>query len=192
MKKGKNMKKPLPTGVEIKLNPKKFIVSKTDTEGKIIYANDYFTEISGYSEVELIGSPHNILRHPNMPRVIFKLMWHSIQNSKNIKAVVKNLAKDGRHYWIVTDFNIQKDNDGNIKNYIAYRQAASKNIIKDIEPLYKKLQEIESSHGYLKSEEYLTDFLEEKDMNYSQFIDDLAKKKGLSTIFFNSMKKLFS
>jgi len=186
------MKKLLPTGVEIKLNPKKYIVSKTDIDGNIIYANDYFTEISGYSESELIGSPHNILRHPDMPKVIFKLMWNSIQNSKNIKAVVKNLAKDGRHYWIITDFDIQKDSSGNIQNYIAYRQVASKNIIKDIEPLYKKLLDIESKYGYSESEKYLTEFLERRDMSYSQFIEDLAKKKGFSSILFNSMKKLLS
>lgn len=70
--------RPVPTGNEIKLDSKKFIVSKTDVTGKIVYGNSYFTEISGYKESELIGAPHNILRHPDMPKALFYLMWEHL------------------------------------------------------------------------------------------------------------------
>ena len=180
-----------PIDKEIKLSLKKHIVSKTNTKGIIIYTNEYFTEISKYSEVELIGSPHSILRHPDMPSVIFKLMWESIENGRNISAVIKNLAKDGSYYWVITDFEIQRDIKGNIKNYIAYRQAVSKRVIKEIKTLYKKLIDIEKAHGMDESIEYLIGFLEEKNMSYQQYIDYLAKPKGLHAKFFDAMKNLF-
>ena len=183
--------RPIPTGKEIKLNPKQYIVSKTDTTGKIIYGNDYFSEISGYKETELIGQPHNILRHPDMPKAVFYLMWQYLQNGRNIMAVVKNLSKNGNHYWVVTDFDIKRDRSGNVRHYIAFRQAAPKHVIKAIEPLYARLLEVEKEHGMEASIEYLNGYLEEKHMNYDQFIEDLAKPKGLGAMFFATMKKMF-
>ncbi len=184
--------RPVPTGNEIKLNAKQFIVSKTDTTGKIVYGNDYFTEISGYKESELVGSPHNILRHPDMPKVIFYLMWEHLKNGRNIMAVVKNLAKNGNHYWVVTDFDIKRDQSGNIRHYLAFRQAAPKHVVSEIEPLYGKLLEIEKEHDMDASLAYLQGFLEENNMNYDQFIEDLAKPKGLAAMFFSKMKKMFT
>ena len=90
------MTKPTPLDVEIELDSKRYIVSETDETGKITFANDYFMEVSGYSQEELIGKPHSIVRHPDMPKVVFKLLWQTISAGKNINAVVKNLAKDGR------------------------------------------------------------------------------------------------
>ena len=117
---------PHPTGNEIKLGSKDMLVSKTDAQGNITYGNSKFVEIAGYKESELIGSAHNILRHPDMPKAVFYLMWQSIQNGKNIMAVVKNLSKNGDHYWVTTDFEIQKNREGKIRNYIAFRHPASK------------------------------------------------------------------
>lgn len=186
------MIKVMVTDEEIYIDPKKYLVSKTDRKGRIIYVNSYFSEISKYSEIELVGSPHNIVRHPDMPKVIFKIMWNSIQNNRNITAVVKNLAKDGKYYWIITDFNIQKDAKNEIKSYIAYRWAVDSKIIKEIEILYKKLLKIEKDYGEDASEKYITDFLLEKNMSYQQFIEHLSKPKGGRQILLNSVKKLFS
>ena len=183
---------PIPTGKQIKLDSKRFIVSKTDTTGKIIYGNDYFAEIAGYKESELIGSPHNILRHPDMPQAVFYLMWQHLKSGRNIMAVVKNLAKNGDHYWVVTDFDIKRDQAGNVRHYLAFRQAAPKHVVTAIEPIYAKLLEIEEEHDMDASIAYLEGYLEEKRMNYDQFIEDLAKPKGLTAIFFNKMKKMFT
>jgi PAS domain S-box-containing protein len=183
--------RPFPTGNEIKLDSKRFIVSKTDTAGKILYGNEYFTEVSGYQEEELIGKPHNILRHPDMPKAIFYLMWAYLKSGKNIMAVVKNLAKNGDHYWVMTDFDIKHDRSGKVRHYIAFRQAAPKYVVKEIEPLYARLLEIEKEYGMEASVEYLNDYLNMKGMNYDRFIEELAKPRGLSAILFDKMKKLF-
>ena len=184
--------RPIPTGNQIKLDSKRFIVSKTDSTGKIVYGNDYFSEIAGYKESELIGAPHNILRHPDMPKAVFYLMWKYLKSGRNIMAVVKNMSKNGDHYWVVTDFDIKRDQVGNVKHYLAFRQAASKHVIKAIEPLYVKLLEIEKNHDMDASVEYLDAYLEEKKMNYDQFIEELAKPKGITGIFFSKMKKIFA
>jgi PAS domain S-box-containing protein len=183
--------KPIATDKEIKLNPKRMIVSKTDTTGKIIYGNDYFCEISGYKESELISSPHSILRHPDMPKAVFYLMWDYLKAGRNIMAVVKNMTKYGDYYWVTTDFDIKRDNLGNIKYYVAYRQAAPKQVVVEIERLYRKLLAIEKEHDMKASISYLEAFLEEKGMNYDQYIENLAKPKGLAAIFFEKMKRFF-
>lgn len=183
--------RPIPTNKEIKLNSKKMIVSKTDTTGKIIYGNDYFCEVSGYKESELISSPHNILRHPDMPKAIFFLMWQYLASGRNIVAVVKNMAKNGDYYWVTTDFDIRRDALGNIKYYAAFRQAAPKHVVVEMEKIYVKLLEIEKEHNMKASVAYFEAFLEEKHMNYDQFIENLAKPKGLTAIFFEKMKSLF-
>jgi len=183
--------RPFPTQKEIKLSSHKYIVSKTDPKGKIIYANEYFSEVCGYKEYELIGSPHNIIRHPDMPKAVFYLLWEHIQNGQNISAVVKNLAKNGDHYWVMTDFEIRRNTDRTaITQYVAFRHAVSKKVIQEIEPLYAKMLEIEKSDGMTASIDYLNDFLKNKQMNYNQYIEDLAKPRGLAAKLFAKMKTL--
>jgi len=176
---------------EIRLDPKRYIVSKTDVSGKIVYANQYFSEISGYSEEELVGSPHNIVRHPDMPKAIFYLMWQRLRKGHNIMAVVKNLTKNGDYYWVTTDFEIKKGRMGKVRHYIAFRQAAPKHVVKSIEPLYARLRKIEEEDGMRASILYLESFLAQKGMGYDQFIEETAKPKGLSALLFAKMKKLF-
>ncbi|MDH4944623.1 PAS domain-containing protein [Sulfurimonas sp. C5] len=187
------MARPTPIDKEKILDPKKYIVSKTDAKGIIEYGNDYFVEISGYSESELIGKPHNIIRHPDMPKVVFKMMWDRINRAQNIMAVVKNMAKDGSYYWVVTEFEPKVDPITNeIISHTAFRKAAPKKAVEVMEPIYQKLIEIEKEGGMEASEKYLRGFLEEKNLTYDQFIDNLVGNKGLFKIFFSAMKKLFS
>ncbi len=172
------MQKPTPIDEEIKLDPKRYIVSETDAKGKITYANDYFMEISGYTQEELIGAPHSIVRHPDMPKVVFKLLWETLKQGKNINAVVKNLAKDGRYYWIFTEFEIRRDTDtGEIIGYHASRKTISKHVIEVIAELYKKLLAIEKSEDIEKSEEYLIAFLKEKgdDVNFANIMEEIHR-----------------
>jgi len=172
------MTKPTPIDEEIPLDPKRYIVSETDEKGKITFANDYFMEVSGYSQEELIGKPHNIVRHPDMPRVVFKLLWETIGAGKNINAVVKNLAKDGRYYWIFTEFEIRKDTDtGKIIGYHASRKSISKHVIEVIADLYAKLLEIEKNESVEASEKYLINFLKEKgdDIEFADIMEEIHK-----------------
>jgi len=172
------MQKPTPRSEEIPLDPKRYIVSETDAKGKITYANDYFMEVSGYSQEELIGKPHSIVRHPDMPKVVFKLLWETIKQGKNINAVVKNLAKDGRYYWIFTEFEIRKNTDtGEIIGYHASRKTISKHVIEIIADLYAQLLEIEKKEGVDASERYLVSFLKEKgdDVEFANIMEEIHK-----------------
>ena len=172
------MKKPNPIDEEIELDPKRYIVSETDAKGKITYANDYFMEVSGYTQEELIGQPHSIVRHPDMPKVVFKLLWETLKKGKNINAVVKNLAKDGRYYWIFTEFEIRRDTDtGEIIGYHASRKTISKHVIEIIADLYKELLAIEKSEGVDASEKYLVSFLKEKgdDVNFANIMEEIHR-----------------
>lgn len=177
---------------EVILNTKQYIVTKTDVKGNITYANDYFVEICGYSHEELIGKPHNIIRHPDMPRILFKLMWQRIQTGQNILALVKNKTKDDRYYWVVTDFEAKKDKLTNeIISYTAFRKAAPREAVEKISPLYKKLIELEKIGGMKVSEKYLLWYLDEKNLSYDEFINKLVKNTGLFKLFFSAMKKIF-
>jgi len=176
----------------IELDPKRYIVSKTDNSGKITYGNDYFVEISGYSESELIGQPHNIIRHPDMPRLIFKLLWERLEHGQNMLAVVKNLSKDGRTYWVTTEFETKRNKLTNeIIGYTAFRKAASEKAINEIQKLYNTLHKIEQEFDIEASEKYLTGYLEEKNQSYDEYIDDVVDNRGIFKIFFSAMKKLF-
>jgi PAS domain S-box-containing protein len=187
------MSHPTPIDNEIKLSDKRYIVSKTDPKGIIEYGNDYFVEISGYSESELIGKPHSIVRHPDMPRIAFKLMWDRIKKGKNFIAVVKNLAKDGSYYWVVTDFEPKIDPITNeIISHTAFRKAAPQKAIDTMAPIYAKLLEVEKEGGMEASEKYLRGFLEENRTTYDEFINQLVQSGSLFKIFFATMKKIFS
>ncbi len=186
------MERPYPLDSEIILNPKRYIVSKTDPKGIIEYGNDYFVEISGYSESELIGKPHNIIRHPDMPRVAFKMMWDRILQGDNFIAIVKNLAKDGSYYWVVTEFECKRDPLSNdIISFTAFRKAAPRKAVEAITPIYAKLKEIEREGGMAASEKYLRGFLEDHGTTYDDFINNTVGNRGVFKMFFNLMKKLF-
>jgi PAS domain S-box-containing protein len=184
---------PTPIDQEIKLNTKRYIVSKTDAKGIIEYGNDYFVEISGYRESELMGQPHNIVRHPDMPKVAFKLMWERIASGSNFVAIVKNMAKDGRYYWVFTEFEPKVDALSNkIISYTAFRKAAPQKAIDAMVPIYKKLLEIETEGGVEASEKYLKGLLEDNRTTYDIFVNDLVDNRGLFKLFFSAMKKLFA
>ena len=153
------MKRPEPINEEIELENNVYIESDTDLKGIITYVNDYFAEISRYSREELVGQPHSIVRHPDMPKVLFKILWERIQKGHNFIAAVKNLAKDGRYYWVFTDFKVLKNESGEPVGYKASRKKISKHVTRVLDPLYKKLVTVEKEGGVEASEIYLTDFL---------------------------------
>jgi PAS domain S-box-containing protein len=170
---------------EIYVDRKRTIISRTDLKGVIEYANQDFMDISGYSLDELVNHPHNIVRHPDMPAIIFKLMWRRIQLSQDIFAVVKNRAKNGDYYWVTTKFEVRRDSLTNkVNGYTAYRKAADKKLVGKITALYSELLLIENAGGIDASEKYLIGFLESQKKTYDQFINDIVGKSWLSKIFF--------
>jgi aerotaxis receptor len=107
---------------------RKIIISETDTSGKITYANKNFCEIMGYTKDELIGKNHNLIRHPDMPKVIFEKIWTTIKSGKQWQGIIKNLCRDGRYVWLDTEIIAVKDENDKTRSYIAaYRAVSQKN-----------------------------------------------------------------
>ena len=183
--------RPIAIDEEIKFSKKKFIVSKTDIKGNITFVNKNFCDVSGYSEEELIGIPHNILRHPDMPRAVFFLVWSSLLRGEPVSGVVKNLAKSGKYYWVIADFDIKKDANGNIKSLTAFRRSAPQQVIDVMEDLYETMLNIEKRQGMKGSLSYLEAYLDERHMTYEQFLDDLITPKGILAKLISSFKSIF-
>ncbi len=120
------------------------IISETDTKGIITFANRKFCEIAGYTPAELKGQPHNVIRHPDMPKAAFAQMWETIQSGQSWHGLVKNLRKDGRYYWVDTEVTPVKNEAGEITGYIAARKPASRKNITEIIETYKLMKEKES------------------------------------------------
>ncbi len=155
---------------ELSFSKDELIVSKTDTKGKITYGNDIFYKLSGYTEKELIGSPHNIIRHPDMPKVIFKLLWVYLQSGREIHAYVVNRAKNGDYYWVFANVTPSYDESGRVIGYYSVRRAPEKEALDIIKPLYKKLVKIENSSGVAASEEYIGEIISKNGGRYDKLI----------------------
>jgi len=117
------------------------IISQTDSNGIITYANRMFCEASGYKVNELIGQPHAIIRHPDMPKAAFAKMWETIQSGQVWNGLIKNLRKDGLYYWVDTEILPILDDNHNITGYIAARKQASRKDITENDELFKKMLE---------------------------------------------------
>ena len=124
---------------EIKLNKNTMIVSETNEKGMIIYANDDFCTIAGYSKEELIGKPHNLVRHEDMPKVAFEDLWKTVQSGKVWNGIVKNKTKSGDYYWVNATAYQSKTQDGKLR-YISIRVHPTEDEIKNAEALYKTLK----------------------------------------------------
>ncbi len=130
-------------GRERRLAPHEIVVSKTDPKGIILYANDVFCRISLFREDELVGSPHNIVRHPFMPAVVFRLMWQRLKAREEVFAYVVNRCRNGDHYWVLAHVTPTIGHDGRIIGYHSSRRAPPGGIPSDVLALYRKLGAIE-------------------------------------------------
>lgn len=155
---------------ELFFDEDQFIVSKTDLGGRITYGNSLFIRISGYDEEELIGAPHNILRHADMPAVVFKLLWDTIKSGQEIFAYVKNKTKNGDFYWVFAHVTPSFDRDRKISNFHSVRRKPRKKALETIEPLYQELLRLEKQGGMSASENALKQLLKEKGLTYEEFI----------------------
>jgi PAS domain S-box-containing protein len=162
--------KPIANNKEIVMQENDFIVSKTDTAGKITYCNQIFMSIAGYKEAELMGKNHNIIRHPHMPKIAFKLAWDLIQNKKEFFGFVKNMTKSGAFYWVFANITPDFDENSNIIGYTSVRRKPSAKAIETIIPIYKKLIELENQGGMKASQTFLENFLHEQNTSYDDLI----------------------
>ena len=155
---------------ELTFNENEIIVSKTDLKGIITYGNDLFIKISGYKEQELLGAPHNIIRHKDMPRSVFKLLWTKIAAGDEVNAYVVNKAKSGDYYWVYANVTPSLDPKGNIIAYYSVRRKPEKKALDIIKPLYKQLIQAEARGGMQESGSMLNDLLSSKRTTYEEFV----------------------
>ena len=165
-----------PSGVEQFFKEDEVIVSKTDLKGRITYTNRVFMDISGFTEPELLGQPHSMIRHPDMPRCIFKFLWDTIESKKEIFAYVINMCKNGDHYWVLAHVTPSFDQNENIVGYHSNRRVPDREILSStIRPLYDMLLKEEGRHankkdGMNRSYEMLQNVIQEKGIGYDELI----------------------
>jgi len=152
-----------------------FIISKTDIKGNLTYVNQIFMAMAEYTEEELLGKPHNIIRHPDMPKAVFKLLWDMVKNREEIFAYVINKTKQGNAYWVYANVTASLDERGNIIGYYSVRRKPNREALALIEPLYKQMLQAEKSGGVNAGMKLLTDILEEKGVEYNEFIISIQK-----------------
>ena len=166
-----------PTSVERVMREDDFIVSKTNRKGIITYGNPIFIEFSGYSEAELLGSQHNIIRHPDMPRSAFKLVWDTIETGKEMFAYVKNMSRDRGFYWVFAHITPDLDASGNIVGYTSVRRCPKRSAIDKIEPVYRQMLQAERAAGAREAmtagTRVLLDLLEKTGMGYEELVFSL-------------------
>ena len=163
-----------PTQQERVMREDDFIISKTDLKGRISYCNRIFIEFSGYTEAELLGAPHNLIRHPDMPRGVFKLLWDTVSAGNEIFAYVKNMSKDGGFYWVIANVTPNRDLQGTIEGYFSARRKPSRGAISAVSDLYRSMLEEEQRAGprdaCAASLGMVNNILSQKGVSYEQFV----------------------
>ena len=176
--------KPTPINEEVVWDKTKTIISTTDRFGNITDVNQTFIDVCGYSADELLGKPHNIIRHPDMPKITFKLLWDNLKLGNNFAGVVKNLAKSGEYYWVITDFEMRRDSAGNITHYIARRKSVPKGVIDNyVTPLYQTLVKLEKVGGMELSARFFKNYLDKQGKDYIDFIIDVMNENREDVAF---------
>lgn len=163
-----------PTQHELVMRENDFIVSKTDLKGRITYGNQIFMQFSGYSEEELLGTQHNIIRHPDMPRGVFKFLWDTLQAGQECFAYVKNMSRDGSFYWVFANVTPSLDESGQVEGYFSVRRKPRAQAVEVVSGLYRLMLEEErrvgSRDACAASLALLTGLLAEKGVSYEAFI----------------------
>lgn len=164
-----------PTDREVFFNADDVIVSKTDLKGVITYANDVFLGIAGYKEVEVLGQPHNLIRHPDMPRAVFALLWQEVQAGREIFAYVKNMAKSGDFYWVLAHVTPSRDLSGRIVGYHSNRRTPERKAVAAIAPIYEAVLKVEQAEtspkdGLAAGLRAIENHLASLGMSYGEFV----------------------
>ncbi|WP_081788574.1 PAS domain-containing protein [Candidatus Blastococcus massiliensis] len=164
-----------PTGVERTFDGDELIVSKTDLRGVITYANDVFLRVSGYAMADILGQPHNLIRHPEMPRAVFQLLWETLGERRELFAYINNLAVDGSHYWVLAHVTPSFGPAGAVVGYHSSRRKPSPRAVERVRPLYDRLLAEERRHPTARaavaaSSSLLAEALAEHGGSYDEFV----------------------
>ncbi|ACG76858.1 aerotaxis receptor [Phenylobacterium zucineum HLK1] len=164
-----------PTGRERSFGRDEIIVSKTDTRGVITYANPVFLRLADLTEAEAVGAPHAVIRHPDMPRGVFKMLWDRVQAGQEVFAYVVNMARNGDHYWVLAHVTPTFDESGRICGYHSNRRAPDRRAVEEIQGLYAEMRRVEDAAGGKASAAEssvaaLTNLLAERGVTYDEYI----------------------
>ena len=164
-----------PTGRESPFGEEEIIVSKTDIKGRITYANDVFLRVAQYPAKEVIGAPHSFIRHPDMPRCVFKLLWDTILAKREIFAYVLNMARNGDHYWVFAHVTPSLDANQNVLGFHSNRRKPDAGQVTKIKGIYDKLLAEENrfedrKDGMNSAFAMLTGMLRDKGVEYDEFV----------------------
>lgn len=168
------------TGTERVMADHEIIVTKTDTTGKIKYGNTTFFKYAGYAKSDLLGQQHNKVRHPDMPRAVFKMLWDEIQAGREIFAYVNNAAANGEHYWVFAHVTPSFDANNTIVGFHSNRRAPNRETLNThIIPMYDALLDIEKQHdspkaGLTASADKIKTILQGKKMTFNQYMFSLG------------------
>lgn len=164
----------LDTPDEVLLQPEDLIISKTDTRGHITYANRTFMQIAGYEEHELLGNPHNLIRHPDMPRGVFRFLWQELRQGHEFFGFVKNYTSSGQFYWVFANITPDLNSKGEVKGYFSVRRRPSREAVKQVSEIYQKMLEIEQRFSDQeapdRSLEFLQQLLQGQGVSYERFV----------------------
>jgi len=177
---------------ELKPAEDKSYTSTTDESGVICSVNEEFAKISGYSQEELIGQSHNMLRHPDMPKIIYKIMWETIKDKKVFIGFIKNKTKDGDYYWMSQKIYLFSKGKGAKCNYISQKSPMSARAKHHISELYEKLIVEEYKGGVEASQKYLDEYLEYRGVSFNEYMETFADAGGLLKVGFFMARKLLS
>jgi len=171
-----------PTSVERTFGREEIIVSKTDPQGRITYANDVFVRVSGFERSELLGRPHSVIRHPDMPRALFQRLWDTIGAGDEIFAYVKNIARDGSFYWVLAHVT-PSSRGGRTVGYHSNRRLPAPGAVREIEILYDLLLAEERRHttgnrAVAASSALLARELADRGVTYDELVWDVINRHG--------------
>ncbi|ATE59711.1 PAS domain-containing protein [Thauera sinica] len=163
-----------PTSIEVPLGGDDWIVSKTDLTGRITYVNRAFMRVSNYRESELLGEQHNIVRHPDMPRGIYRLLWETLKQEREFFGLAKNLTSDGHYYWVFANITADVDAAGQTVGYVSVRRQAPAAAVRAVVPLYAEMLRIEREGSAVAAPEasvaYLRQLLAGQHTTYDKFV----------------------
>lgn len=173
-----------PNQNEKRLADQDFIVSKTDSGGRITYANRIFMDIAGYPEHELLGQQHNIIRHPDMPRGVFRFMWNTLKSGQEFFGFVKNMSADGSFYWVFANVTPDYDSSGQLQGYYSVRRNPPRSAIDTLAPVYREMLAIEQQSSIKEAPDrslaYLTEVINNSGAgSYAALALKLYKPEGV-------------
>lgn len=172
-----------PSGRQVRLSQDQFIVSKTDLKGHILYANRVFMRLSGFSEAALLGQPHRVIRHPDMPRGVFRLMWTTLQQEQEFFGFVKNLCSNGDHYWVLAHVVPERDAQHRVVGYSSFRRCPPDEAIQTISALYARMCAAEQSASRNDAPDaglaVLNQHLSDHQTDYERFVFELLNVEAV-------------